>query len=353
MQVERQISGARPGATRFPLYDGAVRGIPNYWYPVIASRSLRSGKPRSLTLFNEKVMLLRERGTVYALKDRCPHRGVPISLGRQEFCGTFSCRYHGWTFDLKSGTLVAALTDGPESAIVGKAHIPTYPVAERCGVVWLFHGDAAPPPVEAHIPAEMLADDSVIEWRITERHGDWRYAAENGFDESHGKYLHRDSLMMFFSSPPAYVRTAIGPDDWHWITRKTTQAAPSGDYPGLGVWPKKRFWKFMRAIVTVSIALPGVLRVHYGKWIHFEWYVPSQDGNHRYLQAVVKNVTGIGALLFRLRYWLFLRWVFHVQFNDQDNAMVEMMQTPPEQLFGPDHSLISWRTLCENELQKT
>ena len=353
MHVEHQISGARPGATRFPLYDGAVRGIRNYWHPVIASRSLRNLKPRSLTLFNEKFMFVRENGTVYALKDRCPHRGVPLSLGRQEFCGTYSCRYHGWTFDLKSGSLVAALTDGPESAIVGKARIPTYPVAERCGIVWLYNGDGAPPPVEAHIPEEMLAADSVIESRITERRGDWRYAAENGFDESHGKYLHRDSLMMFFSSPPAYVRTVIGPDGWHWITRKTTKAAPFADYPGLGRWPHKRFWKFMRAIVTVSIALPGVLRVHYGKWIHFEWYVPTQDGNHRYLQFVVKNTTGFGALFFRLRYWLFLRWVFHVQFNDQDNAMVEMMQTPPEQLFGPDHSLIAWRTLCENELQQT
>jgi phenylpropionate dioxygenase-like ring-hydroxylating dioxygenase large terminal subunit len=354
MDVEHQISGARPGATRFPLYDGAVRGIRNYWQPVFQSRSLRNGKPKSLTLFNEKIMFLRERGTVYALGDRCPHRGVPLSLGRQEFCGTFSCRYHGWTFDLKSGSLVAALTDGPESAIVGKARVPTYPVAERCGLVWVFHGDGTPPPVEAHIPEEMLAADSVIESRITERNGDWRYAAENGFDESHGKYLHRDSLMMFFSSPPAFVRTQIGPDDWHWITRKTTQAAGFAEYPGLGSWPKKRFWKFMRAIVTVSIALPGVLRVHYGKWIHFEWYVPTQDGNHRYLQFVVKeNVTGIGAILFRLRYWLFLRWVFHVQFNDQDNAMVELMQTPPEQLFGPDHSLIAWRALCESELQKT
>ena len=27
--------------------------------------------------------------------------------------------------------------------------------------------------------------------RITARPGNWRYAAENGFDEAHAKYLHR------------------------------------------------------------------------------------------------------------------------------------------------------------------
>jgi len=347
---ERQITGVRPGATRFPNYDRAARGLAGYWYPVMQSRTLRERKPRSLRLFGDAVMVFRERGTVYALRDRCPHRGVPLSLGRQEFCGTITCRYHGWTFGLADGELLAALTDGPDSAIVGKARVATYPVAERAGIIWLFHGEGTPPPVESHIPPEMLAANSVIEARITERPGDWRYAAENGFDESHGKYLHRDSLMMFFSHPPGFVRTQIGPDDWHWITRKTTQAVAFADYPGLGSWPKRRFWKLGRGAARVSIALPGVLRVHYGSWIHFEWYIATNDGHHRYAQFVVKHASGIAALLFRLRYWLLLRWVFHVQFNDQDAAMVELMRTPPEQLFGPDHSLIAWRTLVEDAL---
>lgn len=352
-EFERQISGIRAGATRFPNYDRAVRGIAGYWYPVMQSRALRNGRPRAIRLFGEAIMFWRERGTVYALRDRCPHRGVPLSLGRQEFCGTVTCRYHGWTFDLASGKLVAALTDGPDSPIVGKSGVPTYPVAERAGIVWLFYGEGQPPPVETHIPPELLAPNAVIEARITERPGDWRYAAENGFDESHGKYLHRDSLMMFFSHPPAYVRTQIGPDDWHWLTRKTTQAVAFAEYPGLGAWPKKRFWKLARSVVRVSIALPGVLRVHYGGWIHFEWYLATDDGRHRYVQFVVKHASGIGAWLFRLRYWLLLRWVFHVQFNDQDAQMVELMRTPPEQLFGPDHSLIAWRNLCEEALQKS
>ncbi|HXF33760.1 MAG TPA: aromatic ring-hydroxylating dioxygenase subunit alpha [Candidatus Acidoferrales bacterium] len=347
MDSGTQITGTRSGTTRFPLYDGAVYGFEGFWYPVMFGADLRERRSVSIELFGKPVMFFRERGKAYALHDRCPHRGVPLSLGRQEFPGTLTCRYHGWTYDLVSGMLVAALTDGPDSPMCGKASVQTYPVEERAGILWIFHGAGDPPPVETHIPEEMLARNAVVEGRITTRPGDWRYGAENGFDESHGKYLHRDSLMVFFSHPPAYVRTEIGPDDWHWITRKTTQAVSFAHYPGLGEWPKRRFWKTRRSIVRVSIALPGVLRVHYGTWIHFEWYVPTKEGEHRYLQFVVKHASGVGALAFRLWYWLILRWVFHVQFNDQDASMVELMRTPPEQLFGPDHSLIAWRRLCE------
>src|SRR5207253_3261173 len=139
------------------------------------------------------------RGKVHAFYDQCPHRGIPLSVGRQEFPGTWSCRYHGWTFDCATGDLKAALTDGPDSPICGKVRVRTYPVEERAGLVWVYMGEAErgdtgafrPPPVEADIPTAFLEADTVIVGRIAERKGNWRYAAENGFDESHAKFLHR------------------------------------------------------------------------------------------------------------------------------------------------------------------
>jgi hypothetical protein len=93
--------------------------------------------------------------------------------------------------------------------------------------------------------------------------------------------------------------------------------------------------------------LPGALRVNQGQWIHFEWYVPTEPGRHRYLQFVLKHATGFKALAFRIQYYAWLRWVFHGLFNDQDARVVESMKTPPEQLYRPDNSLIGWRKLCE------
>ncbi len=39
---------------------------------------------------------------VYAMENRCPHAGVPLSEGRLEGCVIY-CRSHGWDFDVRTG----------------------------------------------------------------------------------------------------------------------------------------------------------------------------------------------------------------------------------------------------------
>lgn len=243
--------------------------------------------------------------------------------------------------------LVAALTDGPDSPLCGKVAVRTYPVEERAGLIWIFWGEGEPPPVEADIPEELLRPNMVLEGRITTRPGDWRHAAENGFDEGHGKFLHRDSIFVTFRHPPAWIHSEMIPEDDGWVTRQTTDYEFVSDYPGLGKWPKKRFWKSTKVLSRASIRLPCALRIHFGEWVHFEWYVPTVPGHHRYLQFALKNTSGLAGAFFRLCYWTYLYWTFHVRFNNQDADVVEMMETPPEKLFRPDTSIIGWRKLCE------
>jgi phenylpropionate dioxygenase-like ring-hydroxylating dioxygenase large terminal subunit len=306
-----QITGLHPGTTRFPKYDAAVLGFENYWYPVMWSRDLRA-KPVALTLFGLRIVFRREAGKAQALFDTRPH----------------------------------------DTPLVRQAGVRTFPLEECAGLVWIFNGSGEPPPLRAQLPDELLRDDAVIEGRITTRKGDWRYAAENGFDEGHVKYLHRDAWIVTFTHIPSYVSVDVRPDDESdpWITRNVSDVHFEADYPGLGVWPKKRPWKRKKRGVRVSIRMPGLLRVHYGWWIHFETYVPTVPGEHRYLQIAMTNACGLGAAKFRAFYRGYLSWIFHGQFNDQDAAMVELMKTPPEQLYRPDISLIEWRRLCEAQL---
>ncbi len=336
----------------WPTYDAAVLGFRDYWYPVAWSGELqRGGKPLALTLLGERVMFLRDRdGEVHALADRCPHRGVPLSLGKQEVAGTWSCMYHGWTYDLCSGAMVACLTDGPDSPLVGKVRVPTYPVVDRLGLIWVFMGatERGIPPVEADMPGEWLNGAITLAGRITERAGNWRYAAENGFDEGHAKYLHRNSAWTFFRKLPAYNRASVAPSpDGQWITRIPSNVAMVADYPVVGQWPRNKWWKRGGRGPTTSIRLPGLLRVDYGEWAHYEWYVPTEAGRHRYVQVAARQVGGLDGARFSLEYRLYTRWVFHGLFNDQDAAMVETMQIPPERLYRPDVSIIAWRKLCE------
>src|SRR5687767_14453686 len=78
----------------WPRYSAAVLGFRNYWYPVMLARELGK-KPRAIKICGEKIALFKEAGRVFALHDRCPHRGVPLSFGRKEAEGTISCAYHG------------------------------------------------------------------------------------------------------------------------------------------------------------------------------------------------------------------------------------------------------------------
>jgi nitrite reductase/ring-hydroxylating ferredoxin subunit len=338
----------------WPKYEAAAAGFRDYWYPVTWSRKV-GRKPIQVMAIGETIMLIREAGVVRALHDRCPHRGVPLShqLATQEFPGTWTCCYHGWTFDLESGTLVAAITDGPDSPICGKVAVRTYPVAERFGIVWVYVGDGDPPPVESDIPSELLAPDAVVCGRITRRPGDWRFGAENGFDEGHAKFLHRKSLWAWRTELPVWIQIHMEQRDG-WLTRVSDKVHWTQEYPGLGTWPPyKAPWRRRgKRGPTVGIRLPGILRVAYRGWDHYEWWVPQGAGDHHYIQLAGTRARGLRALWFRLYYWTIVRWIFHGQFNDQDALMVDVMDAPPERLYRPDKAIIAWRELCETDARE-
>ena len=67
----------------------------NYWYPIFSSTDLSSQNILATKLFGEPLVLFRDSsGVVNTLLDRCPHRSVPLSLGR--LCaGKIECMYHG------------------------------------------------------------------------------------------------------------------------------------------------------------------------------------------------------------------------------------------------------------------
>jgi phenylpropionate dioxygenase-like ring-hydroxylating dioxygenase large terminal subunit len=355
MMQDIKGTAARPQQTSGDgRYDAIATGLRNYWYPITWSRRITNA-PRVVNLLGEEIVLIRDQGKLYALQNRCPHRGIPLSLGRREFPGTWACRYHGWVFDLATGVVKAALTDGPDAPICGRAQVRTYPTEERLGLVWIYMGDSVPPPLELDVPDEMLAADAVILGRFTLQKGNWRYACENAFDEGHFKYLHRYGVLFsLFSEFPAWSTIRVLDEGNGWITREVESLSYSGKYEGLGLWPPKMPWKRRHKGFRLSMRLPGIMRnQHLGKGrTNYSWYVPVGRDQYHYLQFYVMRARGLTGLWFRVLFWCYLRWAHFVQFNNQDLAMVELLpETPPVRLYRPDASIIAWRKMCETARQ--
>ena len=350
----------------WPRYDEAALGFRNYWYPAMMSHKLR-GRPVAIQILGEKLLFVRYQGKCFALEDRCAHRGIPLSVGRCEFPGTntITCRYHGWTFDVANGNCVAALTDGPDSPIVGKAKVKTYPADERKGLIWVFIGDGEPPPLQEDVPEELLSSDAITGIRVTLRDGNWRLAAENGLDPSHAAYLHRNAWVTLFRKFPA-AKTNVAPQiAGPWVGYSQSAPIMEGNYPRLGIWPIGEWWKMPRkgSPTKTQLRLPGFLRVDpfpTAGIVHFEWYVPVDERHHRYFQFSVKWTSGLKALRFRLAYWLWWRWLAHVQFNGQDAWMVKLMDPfyseqdgwKRERLYRPDIGLTAWRKHCQENARQ-
>src|ERR1700677_3943249 len=90
----------------------SVVHLKGHWFIAATSRELRR-KPLPTTLFGTPIVLFRDRGgKAGALLDACPHRNVPLSLGKMTGDGTLRCAYHGWCFDTEGAcTFIPSLTE--------------------------------------------------------------------------------------------------------------------------------------------------------------------------------------------------------------------------------------------------
>lgn len=115
--------------------------LQNVWYFGIPASQLKPGQMKSLVIMGEPVVFFRdETGKAAALRDICPHRGIPLSYG-QVLKGELECPYHGWTFNTQGTcTKIPSLTSD-QDLDCRKIKVRSYPVTEQQGQVWIFIGE--------------------------------------------------------------------------------------------------------------------------------------------------------------------------------------------------------------------
>lgn len=109
------------------------------WYPALRTDVLAPRKTTKAMLLGVPLLLGRKNsGEIFALRDLCPHRGIPLSAGW--FDGeNVTCKYHGWKFEPCSGQCreIPSLSshDNLEPA---KIYAGAYPCVERDGYAWVY-----------------------------------------------------------------------------------------------------------------------------------------------------------------------------------------------------------------------
>ena len=134
----------------------------NIWYYALVGDQLKRGKVLTKTLLNEPILFGRTLdGEIFALRDICPHRAIPLSCGR--FDGhEVECSYHGWHFD-KVGqcTKIPSLTDD-QTLNLDLFRVKSYPVREVQGNIWIYMPDNSATHSETQIRAAELDIPEII-----------------------------------------------------------------------------------------------------------------------------------------------------------------------------------------------
>jgi phenylpropionate dioxygenase-like ring-hydroxylating dioxygenase large terminal subunit len=142
VQTMLQASSAASGEARA---DGGAAAAPDagflwdFWYPAIRSSAVRGNALVTAMLLEVPLVLGRTSDAQpFAMRDSCPHRGIPLSHGR--FDGkTVECSYHGWRFEACSGQCVEipSLTS-QDKLKVERVFTGHYPCEERDGYFWVY-----------------------------------------------------------------------------------------------------------------------------------------------------------------------------------------------------------------------
>jgi len=294
------------------------------WYPALRADQLRAGETAVTMLLEIPLLVGRKSdGKLFAMRDLCPHRGIPLSAGW--FDGeTVQCKYHGWRFEPCSGRCeeIPSLTSF-DSLAPTKIYANSFPVVERDGYAWVYIPAAGAGRIEedALLPAVPELPKFGGRYRTAHLQAELPCNVDHGIiglmDPAHGPFVHRA---------------------WWWrsaasIHEKTKEFEPiedgfrmSAHAPSSNSAPYKLLGK---PVTTIDFVLPNR---------RYETIVAEKNGKKRWF-ASLTTVTPVTASTCRIDViaaWNIAYWVplvtpiakyFGAKFVAQDQqTMVEQAQ---------------------------
>ncbi|MCH4247287.1 MAG: Rieske 2Fe-2S domain-containing protein [Acinetobacter populi] len=224
--------------------------LAKYWYPVARIEDIQNAPVKAM-LLDEPLVIYRIADEIVVAKDVCPHRGVPLTLGKHDGEGVV-CPYHGLRFG--SQGRCNRIPSSPDQPIPNKLNLLTYPVVLRYGLVWTSlqsTEDAVP-----HMP---LWDEDQVQRVVcppVDIHAFAGRQVEGFLDVAHFAWVHTGT----FADPnnqlvPAYTpqETAYGFMADYYST--------VGDYPASDDFKKEEDFSVLRHF-ELHVPFTATLTIH-------------------------------------------------------------------------------------------
>ena len=313
------------------------------WYFALPTATLAAGKMLAKTICGEPILFARTpEGRAYALRDICPHRGIPLSDGRM-VGGEVECCYHGWKFNGAGNcTCIPSLTKEQEFDL-GKVKVKAYPVTERMGGLWIWMGEGEADesllpvlPTGAGFLPKMV---EVVDFPCFIDH-----AVIGLMDPAHGPYVH--SSWWWRTAKTAHEKKkAFGPGPNGFVMLKHRPSSNSRAYKILGGVPE----------TEIRFQLPGIRIEHITVGKH-------QVVNFTAVTPLDSKKTEITQFIYWTPLWLtLLRPILRPYvraFIGQDKKVVVQQQrgldyNPPLMLIKDADTMARWYYQMKNEYRRS
>jgi phenylpropionate dioxygenase-like ring-hydroxylating dioxygenase large terminal subunit len=176
----------------------------DFWYPALRSSQITGQRLVTAMLLEVPLVLGRtSHGKAFAMRDSCPHRGIPLSYGH--FDGkAVECSYHGWKFDACTAQCLEIPSLSSQDKIkIDRVFAGHFPCEERDGYVWVYMtsrgramGDSTPGARASDtIPPAPALPVFSKKYKITHLECDMPTHVDHGIiglmDPAHGPFVHQ------------------------------------------------------------------------------------------------------------------------------------------------------------------
>ena len=252
--------------------------VRNAWY--VAGWSSEYGNDLSaVKILDENIVIFRtSKGQVVAMEDRCPHRFLPLSMGKL-FGDEIQCGYHGITYNCEG---LCVRIPG-QKKIQKTLNVQTYPVHEKHDIVWIWMGESS------------LADTSEI--------FDMSQFSQSGWEVNQGEALHLNSNYLNVAEnlvDPAHVS----------FVHPTTLGSPASEDVPVEFKTDGDVivaWRWIRNSLPIGFfkEFPGY-KTNVDRWHYYYLHLPSiaviDFGSIDSKEKIEENQRHLGTQLFALHY---------------------------------------------------